>query len=306
MKILITGAAGFLAGAVIPLLRQAGHEVITADRRGEVDVVGDLADPAYVRGLPGVDTVLHAAAVQYVDPKTLPTFGRRAFFRRNNVDATRLLAERYASPDVHFVNVSTSMIYQQADRPLCTTGTPLAEQGLYSASKIAAKHIVDARPGPNATIIPCIIAGGGRGGLFVSLLESIRRRGFVVIPGRGDHPVHLVHVSDCAALIAKVIERRATGMFNAASRDAVSIRQWIREIENEFLLEPTRILALPLGPIHAASALLGYRPVPKERLLMLRYRHVLDVSEGEQLGWRAAYTNVQIVRDTVRTLADEP
>jgi nucleoside-diphosphate-sugar epimerase len=302
MKVLVTGGAGFLSRSLIPLLKATGHHVVTTDRRGSVDYCGDLTDPAFVATLPEVDTVVHTAAVQYVDPKTIPLFGRRTFFQHNNVEATRLLVERYRNPSSHFVNIATSMIYQQAGQAICTVNSPMSDEGWYARSKVAAKALVEARPGVNSTVVPCIIAGEGRSGLFASLLKGMQRWGVVLLPGRGDHPVHLVHVEDCASLVAHVVETRSAGMFNAASRDALSIRDWIKDIEQEFGLKPVRVIRLPLAPVYALSALLGFIPVPKERLLMLRYPHVLDISEGLRIGWSPRWTNREIVRETVRAL----
>ena len=116
MKILLTGAAGFLGRACTTVLRNAGHDVVTTDRHGAVHIQGDLAEAEFTRKLPPVEAVVHAAAVQYVSGD-LPLWNRRLFFARNNVTAARLLAERYSGKAVHFVNVGTSMMYRQCGAP---------------------------------------------------------------------------------------------------------------------------------------------------------------------------------------------
>ncbi|HTJ35480.1 MAG TPA: NAD(P)-dependent oxidoreductase [Dactylosporangium sp.] len=70
MKILVTGAAGMLGGAVADRLRADGHAVRAHDRTpppaGAADdiVTGDLRDPDSLDGLlAGVDAVVHAAAI---------------------------------------------------------------------------------------------------------------------------------------------------------------------------------------------------------------------------------------------------
>lgn len=303
MKVLLTGGAGFLAGAVARVLGARGHELVTVDRRGSVDMVMDLADPAAVGRLPEVDSVIHCAAVQYVAADELPLLGRRDYFFRNNTEVTRLLTERYAGADTHFLNISTSMVYHQSGRKEYGVDSPCLPQGHYSRSKVLAQEYVDAMPNPTATVIPCIIAGEGRGGLFESLLKSIARWKAVVIPGRGDHPIHVVHVEDCASLVALVAEKRLEGRYNAASRDPLSIDRWIAEIEDECGLPPTRRIRLPLGPIALINSLLGEIPIPRERLLMLKYPHVLSVHESLAAGWEPQWTNARIVRQTTKALA---
>jgi len=79
MRILVTGGAGFVGGALVPALLDGGHEVVVLDAllptahagrpRSEVPdgvafVHGDLRDPATVaRALAGVDAVSHQGAM---------------------------------------------------------------------------------------------------------------------------------------------------------------------------------------------------------------------------------------------------
>jgi len=62
MRVLLTGAAGMVGRAAAPVLRAAGHEVITTDRPGagadldapiDLDDLADLADAAQAAALIG-------------------------------------------------------------------------------------------------------------------------------------------------------------------------------------------------------------------------------------------------------------
>jgi nucleoside-diphosphate-sugar epimerase len=301
MKILVTGGIGFLGEACVRLLRQANHEVLTTDRRGTPDIVADLADPSAADRLPAVDTVVHCAAVQYLSPD-LPLLARRRYFHRNNVVVTRNLVHRYSGTGAHFINVGSSMMYEQKAGRIYGAASPWRGQGLYTASKIAAHAYVDRMPDPVACVIPTIIAGEGRGGLFASLVGTMRRWNLAIRPGPGRHKTHLVHVQDAAALIATVVERRATGRFNAGSAEPLSIVEWIQEISAALHFERVKQLAIPLEPLALASALSGYRLLAREQVLMLRLPHVLSLDDSLALGWRPKYTNAEIVRETATAL----
>jgi len=301
MKALVTGAAGFLGRECIRQLRAEGIETLSTDRSGDVDFRGDLSSREFCATLPDVDAVIHNAGVQYLSPD-LPILSRRAWFERNNVQATANLARRYAGTPAHVVYVGTSMMYRVGDDAVCTSLTPMRAQGVYSESKIAAWGKVRTIPNRTALMVPCIIAGPGRGGLFRPFARSISRFGAVAFPGEGSRPTHMVHVEDAAALLARIVVRKAAGIFNAAGPEPLSICQWADVIAEELGVRRVRRLRLPLAPVEGLSAASGYRLLAAEQLLLLRYGQVLDARESLELGWRPRWSNAQIVRATARSL----
>jgi dTDP-L-rhamnose 4-epimerase len=66
MRVLVTGAAGFIGRHIVSALAAAGHEVVCTDQRADADhswTPADLRDPAAVQQLlNGVDAVCHQAA----------------------------------------------------------------------------------------------------------------------------------------------------------------------------------------------------------------------------------------------------
>ena len=301
MKVLLTGAAGFVGRECVRQLRAEGIDVVSSDRSRAADFIGDLSDLGFCATLPDVDSVIHNAGVQYLSPD-LPFFSRRDWFERNNVQATANLAHRYSGTKTHFVYVGTSMMYRVAGPEVCTPRSPMRAQGGYSASKIAAWEKVRALPNRTSLMVPCIIAGPGRGGLFRPFARSISRVGAVVFPGEGSRPTHMVHVEDAAALLVSIVSRKATGIFNAASPEPLSIGQWADAIGEELGVKRVRRIRVPLAPVEWLSAASGYRLLAAEQLLLLRYGQVLDVKESLALGWKPRWNNAEIVRATARSL----
>jgi nucleoside-diphosphate-sugar epimerase len=301
VKILITGAAGFVGSECMHCLRRAGHELITTDKIGSTDLSGDLTDVTFVKSLPDVSAVLHCAGVQYFSAG-LPLLARRDCFYRNNTLATKNLTARYAGTDTHFVYVSTSMIYDQNNNGSFSISSPKKANGIYTASKIAAQTLVEQMGNPFTVIVPCIIAGSGRGGLFASLIRSMKRFGIAAVPGKGTNAIHLVHVEDVASLISLVLEKHATGYFHAADPEPMSIQNWIDEIQAELQLPRVRRLSVPLRAVEVFSVLFGYIPLAREQLLLLRYPHVLQIEESCRLGWKPHWNNAQTIRETARAL----
>ncbi|WP_179404323.1 NAD-dependent epimerase/dehydratase family protein [Burkholderia guangdongensis] len=298
MKVLVTGAAGFLGKECVKQLKGAGYDVVTTDKVGSVDVLGDLSDSKFVSSLPDVDAVVNCAAVQYVT-KGVPLFMRKPFFYRNNVQAASNLYERYHANGAHFVHVGTSMMYRQTGQPIYSIGDQMGGEGVYSWSKTQAQIYIDKIPGA-ATVIPCIIGGEGREGLFRGFVSMMKRYGMVIFPGTGSHKVHMVHVVDVASLIVRIIETRASGFYNAAAPDPLSIREWIDEIADELAIRKVRKVSLPLLPIHLLSQALGYRLLAREQLMMLRLQHVLSIDGSLAIGWKPKFSNARIARDIAK------
>jgi len=302
MKVLLTGSSGFVGRHTLRLLVQKGHEVIATDRVAGAARVGDLASPAFAASLPDVDVIVHAAAVQYVSAD-LPLLARQRYFDHNNVDATRQLLARYAGRDVHVVNVATSMMYEQNGSPVYRPDSARGGQGVYSISKLAAQRMVEDSGLPWSTVVPCIIGGEGREGLFRAFVTSMVRHGRVVFPGAGMHAIHMVHVEDVAALLALLVEQRTPGCFNAAAPGPLSITQWVREIADELGIPMPRLVRLPLRPLLALAALTGYRLLAREQLLMLAQPHVLDTGASHAIGWQPRTDNAGIARQIGRHIA---
>lgn len=302
MKILITGADGFLGKQCVQLLNRQGHEVITTDKKGQVALLGDLSDSAFVASLPDVDAVVHCAAVQYVSDD-LPIFNRKRYFYKNNILATTQLCKRYQNTATYLVNIATSMMYVQDGSPTYDIHSKMLGDGVYSQSKFQAFNIVNQHNIKHATIIPCIIGGIGREGLFVGFIKMIQRFGFVAFPGRGEHKVHMVHVSDVADLISLAVHRQATGIFNAAGPEPLSISEWVDQIALTLGKSKVLKLRIPLPIVKLISYLSLHRIIAKEQLLMLQMSHVLVTESSQAIGWKPKYDNRKIITDICNHIA---
>ncbi len=157
MKILVTGADGFIGSHLTERLVRDGHDVRAfvcynsfgswgwldhcgADVRGRFEVfAGDIRDPHGVRNaMRGCDAVLHLAALiaipySYHSPDTYVDTNIRGTL--NIVQAARDLGVS------RVVHTSTSEVYGSARFVPITEEHPLQGQSPYSASKIGADQI---------------------------------------------------------------------------------------------------------------------------------------------------------------------
>jgi dTDP-L-rhamnose 4-epimerase len=124
VRILLTGAAGFVGSHICDQLRERGHEVLGLDSiaeqaHGSAGIprwsaearieVGDVRDAATLRRLlDGVDAVCHQAAVvgHGVDPTDAPNYASC-----NDLGTATLLAEMYCAGVAKLVLASSMVVY---------------------------------------------------------------------------------------------------------------------------------------------------------------------------------------------------
>lgn len=164
MKVLVTGASGFLGGHLVDRCLAEGHQVRALVRRtsdlsrlraldGVELVHGSLEDADSLRrAVAGVDVVHHSAA-RVVD------FGTRAQFRQANVVGTEQLLHAARRAGAHrFVFVSSPsalMRVKDGDRFDIDESTPYPDRflNLYSETKAAAERRVLAADGPDFSTV---------------------------------------------------------------------------------------------------------------------------------------------------------
>jgi dTDP-glucose 4,6-dehydratase len=152
MKLLVTGAAGFI-GSTYVRIAGAEHEIVVLDKltyagrrenlpEGVELVVGDIADPAIVReAMQGADAVVNFAAESHVDR----SIDDQDAFARTHVIGTGTLLDAARELGVdRYLQVSTDEVYGSIDSGSFTETSPLDPSSPYSATKAAGDLLVAA------------------------------------------------------------------------------------------------------------------------------------------------------------------
>jgi nucleoside-diphosphate-sugar epimerase len=243
MKILVTGATGFLGSRACHALAARGASVVGVGRNVELGakltapgvafVAADLRDPAAVRPLcRGVDCVVHSAALS-------SPWGRPAEFVAANVTATRTLLRSALEHGVKtFVHISSPSVYFDfTDRLDIAETDPVARRfaSAYSASKYEAEWAVHqaAARGLRVVILrPRGIFGPGDTSIIPRIVAA-HRAGALRVIGDGRNVVDLTHVDNVVHAIERAIACSAPlpdPVFNISNGEPVRLWDFINEI----------------------------------------------------------------------------
>jgi nucleoside-diphosphate-sugar epimerase len=278
MKIFLTGATGYIGGAVAERLRAAGHSVIGLARseraaadlaaRGLTPHHGDLADPASLfDGARVADGVIHLAQAQFAPggdfAAQMQEMGRLA---AGAVDAMLRALDGSSKP---FILTGGTGAYGETPIPPLPMLASLAEND---------RKVLGATGVRGMAIRPAIVYGRG-GGPVSTLVGMARQTGVVQYTGDGENLLSTVHADDVAELYLLMLERAPGGtLLNGVAEPFVSQRALLEAVSRAAGLggaiapmpeEQARSLAYGAGGLFSrnsrvsaarARALLGWTP----------------------------------------------
>ncbi|MER7546651.1 NAD-dependent epimerase/dehydratase family protein [Spirillospora sp. NPDC127506] len=281
MRVLVTGAAGYIGYAVGRRLVAAGHEVDGLVRRdaalpdGVRPVRGDLLDPD---GLPRgpYDGVCHLAALTRVRE----SFERPLPYFAANVQGTVNLLEAVAADRI--VLGSTAAVYGAPERQPIPESEAPAPASPYGASKLAAEHAVrwHARTGAaGAVVLRTFNVAGSVDGrtdpdetrlIPKALAVAAGRAPHIELNGEGLAVREYLHVDDLAAAYVRALEAVRPGedrVYNVGSGAGAAVREVVAAVEQVTgrPVPARRRPARPEAPVlvcdaAAIRAELGWRP----------------------------------------------
>lgn len=222
-RVFVTGAAGFVAHHLVPILAKNGYQVTglvrLASEKGQLTaskiIIGDLSGKGeWQASLKGHDVVVHLAAeISSKDEK---------LFRRNNVIATQNLIEAAKKAKIKkIILFSSAAVTSQRRDP-------------YADTKAQQEEIVKAAKIPHHIIRPSMIYGPGDTKNIGWLIKTISKLPVVPLPGGGKFGRQPIYVDDICEIVLKLLsEKYKKQIYEIHGKEYVTMAKMVEVITRE-------------------------------------------------------------------------
>jgi UDP-glucose 4-epimerase len=310
MRVLVTGASGFLGHAVVQALLDAGHDVTALSRTGKGlptglagSFVGDVCTPEVVdEAVRDADAVCHLAALARVRD----SFAQPAAYWSTNTSGTinvlRALAESATtSQPKRVVLASTGAVYGTPERQPISEDESTNPGNPYAASKLAADRAaadIAATGLLGAVSLRAFnIAGGAQScgdddtTRLIPKIMAVQagRAGELVVNGDGSAVRDFVHVEDMADAFVRALAACTPGQWTAYNVGS-GRRTEVRDV----IATASDVIGRPVPVRHQPAA-------PEPPVLLCDPSRI-----SRELGWQARKSDLrQIVSDAWSALTSK-
>ena len=298
MKVLVTGASGFIGRAACAELNERGHDVVALVRRpgseppGTTPVHGDLRyaeslDKAIAEAKP--DAVAHLAAEigSQRNAKKIEAVNIEGMQRL--IDACKAAG----SPKVVFVS---TVVTGDPKGELLEEDKPLPVETPYGRSKQEGERMLRESGLPHAVIRPGHVYGPG-GWYAEEIVARLKQPGRFVVVGKGDNWWDMVRVEDVAAAIADAAERADDGaVYHVVDDEPLTMYDFVALTADALGVgKPRRV------PVAVARLAAGAGPVAAT----VRSARTSNARIKRELGWSPRFATAREgVPDAVAKLSD--
>ena len=253
MKILVTGATGFIGSHLVPFLKNR-HEVSTLNAR-EVS----STNHEWQSQIDDCEVLVHLAGRAHVSTNA----SDEQIYKTVNTELTETLAKQMARTSKHMIFVSTSVVYgEQSQRGKAfEIGDQLQAISPYASSKIAAEEAlqkISLQDQLSYTIIrPPLVYGPGVKANFLSMLKWVKS-GLPLPLGSARNLRSLVSVRNLCDLIENCATNTAAKnqIFNVSDDHDVSTTELLKTIAAA-MDKPARLINVPLPVLKLGSQIIG-------------------------------------------------
>ncbi|MEQ1909288.1 MAG: TIGR01777 family oxidoreductase, partial [Vicinamibacterales bacterium] len=285
MRVLISGATGFVGRALVPALQQGGHTIVVWARDvarararlgADVEILDSTDASVLTAAVERCHAVINLAGEPVVGARW--TEARRAVIRDSRVRATDALVQAIATAAVKpQVLVSASAVGYYGDRGdevLSEDSSPGSDFLAQTCHDWEAAAVAAEQRGVRVVLLRIGVVLGRDGGALEQMLPPFRI-GLGGPIGGGRQYLPWIHLHDLVGVVAaSLTDDRYRGPVNAVAPDAVTNLEFARQLGralNRPAMVPVPALALKVAMGAAASVLLASQRVRPDALSRLGF-----------------------------------
>lgn len=226
MKVLVTGASGFIGREIVSELSDLNFEVIkAAGKKSKAKDfyklnIAEREDLRILEEVGAVDAIIHSAGLAHQFGKT----SKEDFFAVNARGTEHVCETAVKLRAKHFILISSVSVYGHTHKKKYGIGenAECRPSGFYAESKLESERVARKVCGENEiplTILrPSTVIGEGDCGNVARLIRLIDKKRFIWI-GKGENSKSLVYKKDVARACAAVMSKKTqeTEIFNVSA-----------------------------------------------------------------------------------------
>lgn len=310
MKVLVTGASGYIGSRIVELLCRVpwAETVIGTDVKGTSFAhpsysfykrdIREAMDDIFLKEQ--IDTVVHTAYV-------LPPIHNTSLMEDINLGGTKNIlniAARLTIKQVLYTSSTTAYGFYPDNEKLLTERSRLRgnDDFIYAKNKKDIENIVAEFSKNNPEIIitvvrPCFVVGPG----FTNPLARHLRKKLVLLPAN-TLPWQFVHEDDVIAVMALLLEKRIAGVYNVTGEGTMTFGEMVRALGNLMIPIPWSLIF----PLNNLAWFLRLRFITEFPSSSMRMMVNPWISSSEKLvcttGYKFKYDTRQAFDDFVKSV----
>ncbi|HQK25562.1 MAG TPA: NAD-dependent epimerase/dehydratase family protein [Synergistaceae bacterium] len=312
MKILVTGANGFVGSHVVARLQEMGHEALGIVRPSAAFVAripgveyAVLQDPyapeewgSFVRNRDAVIRLI--ARTHHLNEKNE---GEQALFEkymRVNLGVTKALVEGMKNEKIkRFLYVSSIKAVGEGSSVPYTEETPCAPQDFYGRSKRETEVFLCGCDFLDVTILrPPLVYGEGVKGNFCELLRAIARQWPLPLGCLSENARSVIYVKNLVDALLLCLQREESKgqIFHVSDQETPSTKDLVTVMGEVLGISP-RLVPVPQSVLLFVGAVFG----KKDKILKLTGSNTLSWEKiSHMLGWKPRFSLKQGLQETVQ------